>query len=259
MIDAVAAEWWKLRSVRSTRWTLSVAGSFVLVLMLIAVQEARIWDGLTVQEREDLPLRPLQVMGPWVASLCLAVLGALSATSEYRSGMIATSLIAVPRRGRFVAAKAVVVAAVGLAAGEAVAFASCLGPRLVIGGRSFVDQEGSVFHDLPAFAVEGAAVAVFALLGLALGLLTRSAAGAITAVVLLWHVLPLLVFHLPEPWNARVGSVMLSGLASEISGAGAGDSIYGGVLPAPAAVAVMLAYALVPLAAAAFAFTRRDA
>ncbi|WP_242902410.1 ABC transporter permease subunit [Actinomadura terrae] len=259
MIDAVAAEWWKLRSVRSTRWTLSVAGGFVLVLMLIAVQEARVWDGLSAQERGDLPLRPLQLMGPWVASLCLAVLGVLSVTSEYRSGTIGTSLAAVPRRGRLVAAKAVVVAAVGLAAGEAVAFASCLGPRLVIGGRSFVDQDGSVCHDLPAFAVEGASVAVFALLGLALGLLTRSAAGAITAVVLLWHVLPLLVFHLPAPWDARVGSVMLSGLASEVSGLGAGDSIYGDLLPVPVAVAVMLAYALVPLALAAFAFTRRDA
>ncbi len=53
---------------------------------------------------------------------------------------------------------------------------------------------------------------VFALLGLSLGVLLRSAAGSLVSVVFVWHVLPLLVYHLPGPWNERAGSVMLAGL-----------------------------------------------
>ncbi|MFB4298386.1 ABC transporter permease [Actinomadura sp. NTSP31] len=259
MTDAVAAEWWKLRSVRSTYVILSITAGFVFFVVLLAFQQAHVWDGLDAAQRARFLLRPLQELGGWVAQLCLAVLGVLAATSEYRTGMVRTSLTAVPSRTRFLAAKAVVVAGTGLVAGEAVAIGCLLGTRLVVGGRPFPDQRASIAHDLPGFAASGAAVAVFALLGLAAGVLLRSAAGAIVAVVLLWHVIPLLVFHLPEPWNERAGSVMPSGLPAEIAGWGAEHSIYGGLLPPAAAAMVLVAYALVPLAAAGLVLARRDA
>ncbi|QKG27378.1 hypothetical protein ACTIVE_9033 [Actinomadura verrucosospora] len=259
MLDAVAAEWWKLRSVRSTSVIVSVAAAFVLFVVLLAVQQAHVWDGLDAARRARFLLRPLQELGGWVAQLCLAVLGVLAATSEYRTGMVRTSLVAVPSRRRFLAAKAVVVGLTGLVVGEAVTIGCLLGTRLAVGGRPFPDQRGSIAHDLPGFIASGAAVAVFALLGLALGVLLRSAAAAIVALVLVWHVLPLMVFHLPGPWNERVGSVMLSGLPTQIAGLSADHSIYGGLLPPLAAAAVLLAYAAVPLAIASVALTRRDA
>ncbi|QXJ26013.1 ABC transporter permease subunit [Actinomadura graeca] len=259
MGDALAAEWWKLRSVRSTYWTLAAAAGIVLLVVLIALQAAHVWDGLPADERARFTLRPLQRLGPWAASLCLAVLGVLTATSEYRTGTIGTSLTAVPRRGRLLAAKAVVVGAVSLAAGEAAALASCLGTRLAVGGRPFPDQREPVLHDLPGFAVEGTSVAMFALLGLSLGLLLRSAAAAITTVVLIWHVLPLAVSHLPGPWNTRIGSVMPGGLAAQASGLTTEHSIYGDVLPPGVAAVMMLAYSAVPPALAALVFSRRDA
>lgn len=259
MLDAVAAEWWKLRSVRSTRVIVAVTAGFVLFVVLLAVQQAHVWDGLDSARRARFFLRPLQELGGWVAQLCLGVLGVLAVTSEYRTGMVRTSLVAVPSRPRFLAAKASVVALTGLAVGEAVTIGCFLGTRLAAGGRAFPDQRASVWHDLPGFAVSGVAVAVFALLGLALGVLLRSAAGAIVAVVMLWHVVPLLVYHLPEPWNGRLGSVMLPGLPAEIAGWGARHSIYGDLLPPPAAAAVLLSYAVVPLAFAGLVLTRRDA
>ncbi|TDD72511.1 ABC transporter permease [Actinomadura darangshiensis] len=259
MVDAVAAEWRKLRSVRSTYWVLAVTAVFTGFVLLLAVQMAHVWDGLSAERRADLLLRPLQELGGWVASLCLAVLGVLFITSEYRTGMIRTSLTALPRRRTLLLAKAAVIGAVALVAGEAVTVGSFLGTRAVIGGRPFPDQKASIAHDLPGFLVAGTVVPVFALLGLSLGVLLRSTAGSLVSVVFLWHVLPLLVFQLPEPWSERIGSVMPGGLAHQIAGLGAENSIYGDLLPSGTAAAVLIGYALIPLGLAAFILVRRDA
>ncbi|MGH3241268.1 MAG: ABC transporter permease subunit [Spirillospora sp.] len=256
--DAVAAEWWKLRSVRSTYWTLGAAGAFLGCVLLLAVQTARIWDGLSPERRGDFGLRPLQELGGWGAALCMAVLGVLSVTSEYRTGMIRTTFAAMPRRGTVLAARAAVVGAVALVAGEAVSVGAFLGTRLAVGDRPSPDQEASVAHELPGFAVTGASVAVFALLGVSLGVLLRSTAGALVSVVVLWHVLPLLVDHLPEPWNGRAASVLPAALPRQVAGLSADHSIYGDLLSPGAAAAAMLAYALVPLGLAAFTLSRRD-
>jgi ABC-type transport system involved in multi-copper enzyme maturation permease subunit len=259
MAGALAAEWRKLRSVRSTYWVLSVTAAFVVIVVLLAVQMAQVWDGLSADRREDLLLRPLQELAGWVASLCLAILGVLSVTSEYRTGMIRTSLTVFPGRGILLSAKATVVGTVALVAGEAVTVASFLGTRMVIGDRPFPDQQASITHDLPGFLIGGTVVPVFALLGLSLGVLMRSTAGSLVSVVFLWHVLPLLVFHLPQPWNERFGSFLPGGLPTQIAGLSADNSIYGDLLSPGTATAVLMAYALVPLGVAALVLARRDA
>jgi hypothetical protein len=259
MGDAVAAEWRKLVSVRSTYWVLAVTFAFLLIGLLLALQMAHVWDGLSAERRADLMLRPLQELGGWVASLCLAILGVLSVTSEYRTDMIRTSLTVFPRRRTLLLAKAAVIGTVALIAGEVVTVGSFLGTRLVIGDRPFPDQQASIAHDLPSFLISGTVVPVFALIGLALGVLLRSTAGSLVSVVFLWHVLPLLVNHLPQPWNERVASVMPGALPLQMSGLSAENSIYGDLLSPGMATAVMLAYALVPLAAAAHVLARRDA
>ncbi|GAA4395315.1 hypothetical protein GCM10023088_76890 [Actinomadura verrucosospora] len=256
---AVAAEWRKLRSIRSTYWVLAATAAFTGFTVLLAVQMAHVWDGLAADRRDDLLLRPLQELSVWAASLCLAVLGALSVTSEYRTGMIRTTLTVLPRRSALPAAKAAVVGTVALVAGEAATVGSFLGTRLVIGDRPFPDQHASVAHDLPGFLIEGAAVPVFALLGLSLGVLLRSTAGTLVSVVFLWHVLPLLAFHLPRPWSERVGSVMPGGLPAQMAGLSADNSVYGDLLSPGAATGLLLAYALVPLGLAALVLARRDA
>ncbi|MGP4029120.1 ABC transporter permease [Actinomadura sp. 3N407] len=257
--DALAAEWWKLRSVRSTYGVLAATALFLVFVLLLAFQMAHVWDGLSAERRAEFPLRPLQEIGGWVAGLCLAVLGVLSVTSEYRTGMIRTTFAVLPRRRTVLAAKAAVVGAVALIAGEAMTIGSFLGTRLIIGDRPFPDQRASIGHDLPGFVISGTSVAMFALLGLSLGVLLRSTAGALVPVVLLWYVVPMLVFHLPEPWNERIGSVMPGALPRQAAGLGADNSIYGDLLSPGVAAAAMVAYALVPLGFAAIALTRRDA
>jgi ABC-type transport system involved in multi-copper enzyme maturation permease subunit len=259
MLDVLAAEWWKLRSVRSTYAVLAVTAAFTGIVVLLAFQMAHVWDGLDADRRDDLLLRPLQEMASWVASLSLGVLGVLSATSEYRTGMIRTSITAVPRRTTLLAAKAAVVAVVAAVAGQAAAVGAFLGTRAVIGDRPFADQRAPIAQDLPDIVLAGTVVPVFALLGLAFGVLLRSAAGAIVALVFVWHMLPVLVQHLPGPWGERAGSVMLAGLPRQMAGLSAENSIYGDLLSPGQAAAVLAGYALVPLALAAFVLTRRDA
>ncbi|NED58856.1 ABC transporter permease, partial [Micromonospora aurantiaca] len=116
MGGAIAAEWWKLRSVRSTYVVLAVTAAFTGFVLLLAFQMAHVWDGLPADRRDDLLLRPLQELGGWGASLCLAILGVVSVTSEYRTGMIRASLVAMPGRRTLLLAKAAVVGAVALAA-----------------------------------------------------------------------------------------------------------------------------------------------
>lgn len=60
MGDAVAAEWRKLRSVRSTYWIMAVAFGFLLVVLLLALQSAHVWDGLSAERRAEFRLRPLR-------------------------------------------------------------------------------------------------------------------------------------------------------------------------------------------------------
>jgi hypothetical protein len=259
MIDAVAAEWVKLRTVRSTYWTLAVAAVFLVLVVLLSFEMAHVWDGLDARRRAEYKLRPAQELAGWAAALCLGILGVLSVTAEYRTGMIRTTLAVLPRRGTLVAAKAVVVGAVALVAGEAVTLGAFLGTRFVVGDRPFPDQRESIAHELPGFLVAGTSVAVFALLGVALGLLLRSTAGAIVSLVLLWHVVPLLVFQLPEPWSGRIGSVLPGALPRQVAGLSADDSVYGDLLSPSVAALVMVAYVLVPLGFAALVLKRRDA
>ena len=257
--DALTAEWWKLRSVRSTYWVLGATAATLGFVLLLAIQMAHVWDGLSAERREDLGLRPLQELAGWGAGLSLAVLGVLAITPEYRTGLIRQTFAALPRRRTVLAAKAAVIGAVALVAGEVVMIGSFLGTRLIVGDRRFPDQDASVAHELPGLAISGTSVAMFALLGLALGVLLRSTAGALVSVVFLWHVLPMLAFQLPDPWSERIGSVLPGALAPQAAGRGADNSIYGDLLPPGAAAAMMAAYAFVPLGLAAVALARRDA
>ena len=111
--DALRSEWTKLRSVRSTFWALTV--TVVLGVGLgaaISAAAARGYATSSVSGKLSWDPTAVSLDGMAIASLAIAVLGVLSISSEYSSGMIRTSLIAVPRRGRVLAAKSLVFAAV---------------------------------------------------------------------------------------------------------------------------------------------------
>ncbi|MFC8131516.1 DUF1349 domain-containing protein [Streptomyces sp. NPDC057302] len=153
--------------------------------------------------------------GTQLGLVLIAALGVLFITAEYRRGMIRTTFVVSPRRGRVLLAKAAVVGAVTFAAGLVASIASFLisMPVLRANGHKpprFPDYSLTDGPVLRAVLGTAALLALIAVLALALGALLRSTAAAITTVVVV-IVLPLiLVSMLPiglSQWLQRLTPV----------------------------------------------------
>ncbi|MFF3514843.1 ABC transporter permease [Streptomyces sp. NPDC002573] len=174
---ALSSEWTKIRSVRSTMWTLGVfvllvVGIGLLVAALVAANSG------TAELNGQNPLS-FGVFGLLLGSICVMTLGVLTTASEYGTGMIRTTMVACPSRGRVLAAKAVVFFAVAftvtLISVGLVAFADVAlldGARTPSGGEWLKGTLGISLY-----------LALLGLLSLALGSVIRHSAGAITIMI----------------------------------------------------------------------------
>ena len=202
--DVLRSEWTKLRSVRSTFWALTV--TVVLGIALGAVISAAAAHGYARSSASGkLSWDPTAVSldGMAIASLAIAVLGVLCVSSEYSSGMIRTSLTAVPKRGRVLAAKSLVFAAVTFVVGEATSFAAFFAGQALISGHA---PHAALGDPGVARAVAGAGLylTVLAVLSVAAGTLLRHPAAAITCVNAVLFVLPAIAQALPDSWRNPV-------------------------------------------------------
>lgn len=127
MYDAIGAEWIKLRSLRSTP-ALLVIGLTVTVLtgLLFGLLIGPEFQRATPADRMDFDPVGLSFTGMQLGQLAVVVLAVLAVGSEFGSGMIRTSLAAVPRRGRLLTAKFVLLGSIGLAWGLVTGAASLL-------------------------------------------------------------------------------------------------------------------------------------
>jgi ABC-2 type transport system permease protein len=196
--DAIAMEWLKLRSLRSTWWTLAIAlaGMIGLAILVLYYYPGH-WAQLSRADRRSFDPTNSGFTGLALAQLAVAALGVLAVTGEYSSGMIRSTLTAVPRRGLVLAAKAAVVGAVALVAGEIGAFAAFLAGQSVLvspAPHAALGQPGV----LRAVLLAGAYVALIALIGLGIGTIVRRTAAALAVIVGLIFVLPPVVAALPD-------------------------------------------------------------
>ena len=254
-VDAVVSEWLKITSLRSTYITLVVAiATFVGVSALICAAYVHRYDQLSPVELLTFDPAFLSVSGVFLAQLAVGVLGVLTMTSEHSTGMIRTSLSAVPDRLRLLAAKALVFLAVAFAVGLVGSFAAFFLGQAILNGRSI----GTSISDPAALrVVVGAALylAVLGLFALGLGTIIRRTAGAIAAFFGLLLVLPLIVSALPSPWSTDVhrylpdsaGTAMLRTVRQ------------GDLLPPWGGFALLCGYAAASLVIGAALLLRRDA
>ncbi|GAA3296139.1 ABC transporter permease subunit [Streptomyces cinereospinus] len=175
---ALASEWTKIKSVRSTMWTLGV---FVLLVVGIGLLAGALVAANTSTESDlgDESALTLGFFGLLLGSMCLITLGVLTTASEYGTGMIRTTMAACPTRGRVLAAKAIVFFAVAfvvtLVAAGLVAFVHV---GMVTNAREPSGEEwlrGTVGVSLY--------VALLGLLSLVVGSIVRHSAGAITIMI----------------------------------------------------------------------------
>ncbi|MBA0051613.1 ABC transporter permease [Streptomyces sp. AJS327] len=190
---AIASEWTKIRSVRSTMWTL--ATMFVLVVG-IGFLNAVVMSG---QDRPELPMFASGMFGLMLGQICIITLGVLVITSEYNTGMIRTTLTACPQRSRVLLAKSLIFFLLAfvmttLACTLTALIHAALLDDMRVGSSDMVGsdlenyiEDGKLVADssqwLDATIGAGLYVALLGLLSLSVGAILRHSAGAITTMV----------------------------------------------------------------------------
>jgi ABC-type transport system involved in multi-copper enzyme maturation permease subunit len=143
----------------------------------------------------------------FLAQLAIGVLGVLVISAEYTTGMIRTTLTAVPHRRMLLCAKAAVFTVVAFVVSTVAAFVAFFAGQSVLAGKN-ADVVLSDPGVLRAVLGAGVYLTLIGLLGLALATLLRRTAGAIATLFGLVLVLPALVDALPSPWNTDVGKLL---------------------------------------------------
>jgi hypothetical protein len=200
-VNVLRSEWTKFRGLRST-W-LTAAVTVVLgvgIGTLAATGQARGYPELDAADRAGWDPTAGSLTAITIAQLAIGVLGVLVITAEYATGTIQPSVVAVPRRGRLLAAKATVLAAAAAVLGQLIGFTSFFAGQAVFAAAGVPHATLTDPHVLRAVVGGGLYLAALGLLGLGLGTLVRSTAGAIGVLVSLTLLVRLIAPALPESW-----------------------------------------------------------
>lgn len=259
--DLVAAEWIKAWSLRSTPWTLGLVALFVVGSAAVAARND--YANFPSYSPAEQHLHGFSLSDAFPLFGCLALMlvaagaGAATVVSEYSSGLIRTTMVAVPARGAILLAKAVVQSLVWTGAGAVIAALSFVVSQAILSGR---DADVAITDPgaLPALAAGTLLAPVCALIGLGLGVLIKHTATTMITSVVLLLVVPQ-VFPANRPWSTEIRhSMVLSAwqrLTEHYGPPSAVDSLY------PSFGRAWLIYALWPLVAFAGALIvlrRRD-
>jgi ABC-2 type transport system permease protein len=228
LAGTIRSEFTKLRSVRSTYWT--IAAMVIVSVGFAAIAGFAIAQNLHNNPANKAGMDATQAsLGGFfeLGQLIIAVLGALTITSEYSTGMIRTSLTAMPRRGTVYAAKLLVFGTVTLVVSLLTSFIAFFVGQAAMSGSGV---SASLFHSvtIPANAIVNGSpnnvkfsgtivispgtvltailgtalfVTVVALIAFGLGAIIRHTAGAITSVIALMFIIPIILQLLPDTWR----------------------------------------------------------
>ncbi|MYY80763.1 MULTISPECIES: ABC transporter permease [unclassified Streptomyces] len=154
--QVLKSEWTKIRSVSSTIWTLGLACVVTIALgALISILSKNDYDSLDAKDRLTFDATYISFAGMSLGQLAMIVFGVLVVANEYSTGMIRTSLAAVPQRATFLFGKIAVATLLAFVVGLATSFITffvgqaMLGPykahlgdpgvlRAVIGGALYM-------------------------------------------------------------------------------------------------------------------------
>ncbi|MDX3748478.1 ABC transporter permease [Streptomyces sp. AK08-02] len=252
----LASEWAKLWSLRSTWITLGLGLLFLVAFGLIAASRYRsgIDSGNLDSDFADSSTVSLSLFGTNFAQLALGVLGVLVTAGEYSTGMIRSTLAAVPRRLPVLWSKAAVFGLVALAVGTLGAFVTFLiGSGIVSGTPAAMSlSHAGVLRSLLG---AGLYLGLVGVIGVALGALLRSVAGGISVLVATFMLIPGLISLLPSSWRDDISPYLPSN-AGESMFALTHDST---ALSPGAGLLVFLCWTAVVLGGAAYRLARSDA
>jgi len=250
----ITSEWIKLRSLRSTWFSLGAA-------ILLDIGLGILFSGLRGNDAAthqvpaaDFDSIEVSLRGMFLAQLAVGVLGVLVITGEYATGMIRASLSAAPRRFP------VLVGKVAVFGGVTFTLSTLMGLIAFLGGQAVLHTDGygvSLSSPGAARAVVGVGLylTVVGLLALGCGFAFRSTGGAIAAVFGLLLVLPLLAQALPNSVADHVNKYLPMVAGSQIIAPHQAPNVLGPWT----GIGVSALYAVVALAVGLFVLMRRDA
>ncbi|MDT0157929.1 ABC transporter permease [Microbacterium sp. ARD32] len=174
----------KLMTVRGTWWSVAIVGVLTIGLAFL----------ITATMSPPVDNMIMAVISPVQFTMMLAgILGVISVTGEYSTGMSRSTFTANPVRGAVLLAKAAVLAAFMFVVSLIIFLIAAIGITPIAAGKDMaLDWADPTRTVLPILAA-AAAMALFALLGVGLGFLLRSGAGAIAVTVGILFVLPMVV------------------------------------------------------------------
>ena len=277
---AMAAEWTKLWSVRSTMWTLVATGVAVLGLCAISTGTVSASDIIDDPTRRSL-------IGIFLGQLIFGVLGVLVMSAEYGTGTIRATLSALPRRPVVLTAKILVFGAVAVVVSEVLTFSAfavgqaLLSAKHAVGSHAFAAQHAQqlgvkIPHDLQGLLSNGSAslgqpgvlravvggglyLAVLGLLALGLATVIRHTAGAISAFVGVVLVLPLIVQALPASISDAVARYLPANIGLIMFSTNGIPDRLGPAFSPWTGFAILVLYTVVILGIGCWVLVRRDA
>jgi ABC-2 type transport system permease protein len=256
--SVMRAEWIKMRSVRSTVWTLTAMTAITIGISVIAgaVIPGQ-WHTLTASQRSTFDPTSISLRGLLFGQLVIGVLGVMVMSAEYGTGTIRATLAAIPNRPLIVATKAAVFAILAAAVGQVLAFGAFFITQALLSSpapHASLGQPGV----LRAVVGGGLIIPILGLFALGLATLIRHTAGAITTFVGTLLVLPITLDALPS----SISHPILACLPLQISDTMTSvvPATDGGWTLSPwAGFGVLCMYALVTLGIGAWLMVRRDA
>jgi ABC-2 type transport system permease protein len=250
------SEWTKFVSLRSTLWSLGVGVLLTIAFPIVfAAVTGSHWAHMSAADRAGRQPLDIALAGVNVAQLAIAVLGVLVVTGEYSTGMIRSTLIAVPKRLPVLWAKLAVHAVVSFVLMVPAVFIGFFASQAILSRHHILQisfGDPGVARSLLGGAVYVMLVGIFAL---GIGALVRSTAGGIATFAGIFFVIPPLMNILPASWNDAISKYLPSEAGRQLfslhQGTHSLSPLWGGVL--------LLGYCAVVVAAAAVLLVRRDA
>lgn len=249
------SEWTKLRSVRSTKWSLVAAFLLTIAFPVIFSFVTRShWGSMSPSDRASRHPLDIALAGVNVAQLAIAVLGVLLISAEYSTGSIRSTFTAVPRRLPVLWAKVLdyaVVTFVLMVPAVLVSFFASQAIVHTIPQLKMSFTEAGVARSVLGGALYVVLVGIFAL---AIGAIVRNTAGGIATFAAIFFVLPPLMFTLPTSWNNAISQYLPSEAGRQVfalhHAAHTLTPLTGGL--------VLVAYCAAALAIAAVLLVRKD-
>jgi hypothetical protein len=251
----IVSEWTKLRSVRSTKWSLAVGFLLTIAFPIIfAFATTSHWGTMSPQDRAGRHPLEIALAGVNIAQLAIAVLGVLLISAEYSTGSIRSTFTAVPTRLPVLWAKLIDYAIVSFLLVLPAVLISFFATQAIL-DRHHILQTSFTAPGVTRSVIGGALyVMLVGIFALGLGAIVRNTAGGIATFAGIFFVLPPLMNVLPLSWNHAISQYLPLEAGSQLftlhHGAHTLRPLTGGL--------VLAAYCAAAIVIAAVLLVRRD-